>query len=245
MQPGFCHFSPRHRLSRITRAIEPARYRLLPGSFAERPTERFHHQLPARFQEWRWPDYCVLPQGTGNDSQKQGHQQHLHRRIGFDLDSLRRTPRNGEYATSPLLQGENGIAKVRECLDNAASGNPWRFVAGQSEITTSEPRQIVRHCIGAEHFVGEHKLLYYGYSYDYAFTKTSDGKPDGFTVGIRPEPYGVAGIRSFLAVETSDVQRKQNLSVYATPQDRPATVNDPLALGSEVGLGFRLAKTEN
>jgi hypothetical protein len=152
---------------------------------------------------------------------------------------------HGMGSTQPLLQGENGIAKVRECLDDAASGNPWRFVAGQSGITTSEPRQIVRHCIGAEHFVGEHKLLYYGYSYDYAFTKASDGKPDGFTVGIRPEPYGVAGIRSFLAIETSDVQRKHNLSVYATPQDRPATANDPLALGSEVGLGFRLAKTEN
>jgi hypothetical protein len=153
---------------------------------------------------------------------------------------------HGMGSTQPLLQGENGIAKVRECLDNAASGNPWRFVAGQSEITTSEPRQIIRHCIGEEHFVGEHKLLYYGYSYDYAFTNASDGKPDGFTVAIRPEPYGVAGIRSFLAIETSDVPRKHyNLSVHATPQDRPASVNDPLALGSEVGLGFWLAKTEN
>lgn len=153
---------------------------------------------------------------------------------------------HGMGSTQPFLQGENGIAKVRECLDNAASGNSWRFVTDQSEITTSKPREIVRHCIGEEHFIGEHKVLYYGYSYDYAFTNAPDGRLDGFTAVIRPEPYGVSGIRSFLAIETFDARRSHlNLTVYATPQDRPATVNDPVALGSEVGLGFRLAKTEN
>jgi hypothetical protein len=150
---------------------------------------------------------------------------------------------HGMGFTLPLLQGENGIARVRGCLGDAASGNAIGFASGKS---TSDPQQIARHCIGEAYFVSEHKLVYYNYTYDYAFTKAEDGKVDGFTLNIRPEPYGVMGIRSFLAIETSDIPRKHyNQVVYATPQDRAATVNDPLALGSEVGLSFALAKTEN
>jgi len=153
---------------------------------------------------------------------------------------------HGMGSTMALLQGENGISRVRGCLADAVSGTAMRFVGGKSETTVSDPQQIVRRCMGEEHFVGEHKLVYNGYGYDFAFTKAEDGKADGFTVAIRPEPYGVAGIRSFLAIETSDIPRKHfNQIVYATPQDRPATVNDPLALGLEVGLSFKLAKTEN
>jgi hypothetical protein len=57
-------------------------------------------------------------------------------------------------------------------------------------------------------FVGEHKLVYYDCSYGYAFTRAEGGKLDACTAAIRPEPYGVAGIRSFLAIETSDIPRK-------------------------------------
>jgi len=87
-----------------------------------------------------------------------------------------------------------------------------------------------------------------GYSYEYSFTRGEAGTIDGFAVEVRPERYGIAGIRSYLAVGTIDSPTRHNtLNVYATPQDRPATTNDPLALGSKIGLLRRssLATTGN
>ena len=56
----------------------------------------------------------------------------------------------------------------------------------------------------------------------------------------RPKAYGVAGVSSYLAFETIDQSKRggfgYTLDVYATPENRPATMNDPLATASEVGL---------
>lgn len=77
------------------------------------------------------------------------------------------------------------------------------------------------------------------YDFEYKLNTGKNGKITGFTVEARPKPYGVAGVRSYLAVATVEQSKGVDgdaLDVYATPEDRPATVNDPLATASEVGL---------
>jgi hypothetical protein len=78
------------------------------------------------------------------------------------------------------------------------------------------------------------------YNFEYNLNTGKSGKITSFTVEARPKPYGVAGVRSYLAVETIDQSKGggfgTSLDVYATPEDRPSTVNDPLATASEVGL---------
>src|SRR6266851_7486059 len=49
------------------------------------------------------------------------------------------------------------------------------------------------------------------------------------SVEVRPQQYGIAGIRSYLAVATIDRRTsRHSLHIYATQQDRSATMADPL-----------------
>jgi len=58
--------------------------------------------------------------------------------------------------------------------------------------------------------------------------------------GGKAEVYGIAGVSSYLSFETIDPCMGggfgYTLDVYATPEDRPASMKDRLATASEVGL---------
>lgn len=66
----------------------------------------------------------------------------------------------------------------------------------------------------------------YGYVLDYQPTPGADGKLTHFNVTLRPEHYGIDGIRSYSMDDSG--------KVHATPEDRPATADDPLALSCEI-----------
>lgn len=134
------------------------------------------------------------------------------------------------------------LKDVLFCVRQIANG-PIRM----NGVLISDEDEIMRSCfqIGNPYLkrslTGKRKLSEPGYDFEYNFNAGKNGKIIGFTIEARPQPYGVAGVRSYLAVETADLTvseyyKLKTLNVYATPEDRPATVNDPLARASEAGL---------
>jgi hypothetical protein len=148
---------------------------------------------------------------------------------------------HGEEFTSDVPSPSTSLRQVLDCVRQIASG-PVRV----NGILLSGEDEIMRTCfgIGNPHLkrflTGKRKLSERGYDFEYHFAADKNGAISGFTVEARPQPYGVDGVRSYLAVETGDMTvtgfMLKTLNVYATPEDRPATVNDPLARASEVGL---------
>lgn len=133
------------------------------------------------------------------------------------------------------------LKDVLYCVRQIAHG-PIRM----NGVLVTDEDEIMRSCfqIGNPYLkrslTGKRKLSEPGYDFEYNFNAGKNGKITGFTVEARPAPYGVAGVRSYLAVETINPSKGGGfgtaLNVYATPEDRPATVNDPLARASEAGL---------
>ena len=72
---------------------------------------------------------------------------------------------------------------------------------------------------------------------EYKFTVPDDGTASGFYLKVSPLEYGVAGIRSYLAVSTIEGSGAHSrLKIFATAEDRPATTNDALAIADETGV---------
>jgi len=157
------------------------------------------------------------------------------------LIQLRFVGPHGEGLTSDLPSPSTSLRQVLDCVRQIASG-PIRV----NGVLVSGEDEIMRNCFGIGNpylkrsLTGKRKLSETGYDFEYHFAADKNGAISGFTVEARPQPYGVAGVRSYLAVETDDWTvtgyTLKTLNVYATPEDRPATVNDPLARASEVGL---------
>jgi hypothetical protein len=150
------------------------------------------------------------------------------------LVRLRFVGPHGEELASDLPSPSPNLQEVLHCVRQIAGG-PVRvngvLLSGEDEMRT---------CLQGGTLTGKRKLSVRGYDFEYHFAAGKNGAISGFTVEARPQPYGVAGVRSYLAVETGDWTvggfMIKTLNVYATPEDRPATVNDPLARASEVGL---------
>jgi hypothetical protein len=151
------------------------------------------------------------------------------------LIRLRFVGPHGEGLTSDLPSPSTSLRQVLYCVRRIASG-PVRV----NGVLLSGEDEIMRTCLWGGTLTGKRKLSEGGYDFEYHFAADKNGAISGFTVEARPQPYGVAGVRSYLAVETGDLTVSgfmlKTLNVYATPEDRPATVNDPLARASEVGL---------
>jgi hypothetical protein len=147
--------------------------------------------------------------------------------------------------TSDLPGPSTSLGPLLECVRKIASGGVR--IKG---VLISDEDEVMRTCMGSA-LVAKHTYqlstnnigAYLGlgvYNFEYNLNTGKSGEVTSFTVEARPKPYGVAGVRSYLAVETIDQSKGggfgSSLDVYATPEDRPATVNDPLATASEVGL---------
>ena len=73
-----------------------------------------------------------------------------------------------------------------------------------------------------EQFVSGNEFIYKGYIFTYLLEKHGDGQRGGFTLMARPKEYGVDGVRSYFATDSSPI--------HATAEDRPATSNDANAV---------------
>ncbi len=65
---------------------------------------------------------------------------------------------------------------------------------------------FVRHRLWEHPFTDKRKFSSGGHNFEYSFTSENDGTIKGFTVDVRPQQYGISGIRSYLAVATIDLR---------------------------------------
>jgi len=147
---------------------------------------------------------------------------------------------HGNGVTSDLPSPSMNLQEVLSCIGNVSTAN-FGGQFPQPRRILSERNQSIRHCLGNPYvnrsFTSNQKFSQRGYDFEFNLIGSENEVISGFIVVARPQPYGVAGVRSYLAVGTIDTPaRGYGLNVYATPEDRPANSNDPLATASEVGL---------
>jgi hypothetical protein len=176
--------------------------------------------------------------------------------------NVRETSPKGKYSTSmfsdesgliryridgPLGQGATNLyaspagmfGEVLGCLWDGATNKSWGFFDGQEQSSVTDRDEMVRRYLQGNYFSpsGNHEFRSSTYKIAYKFTVLDDGTTSGFYLKVRPLEYGVAGIRSYLAVETVEGSGTHSrLKIFATAEDRPATMNDSLASGDETGV---------
>jgi len=153
---------------------------------------------------------------------------------------------HGQGSTNLYDSPEYVLHKVLFCVSDAARGSSWRFVDGQQETLVTDKNEYVRRCLGPDAVRGEDNSKFRAgeFEFEYNFV-TQNGTVSGYRLVARPQSYGITGLRSYLAVGT--ISDPRTLRVFATPQDRPATAEDPLALSREIGMPAvgRLASVDN
>ena len=154
---------------------------------------------------------------------------------------------HGKGSTSLYFPQQAQFEQVLHCLENVTrTPGPWVIYSDASKAVFADPYDFVRRWLGDRSFTDIGKFSPGGYEYEYNFVLNPDKMIHGFTLDARPRRYGFVGIRSYLAIATTDGPTgRKHLNVYATPQDRAATTNDPLAEAAEIGLfGVHRATTD-
>jgi len=129
----------------------------------------------------------------------------------------------------PLYPGSE-FAAVLRCVEEHDPTHV-RIYRGNALVNITTRDQYIRNCILGASFGSADTFSLDGYEYHYSFSE------DEFEVSARPANYGVSGLRSFLAIgRLGEHGKLATLNVYATPYDRAATTEDPLAMAEEVGL---------
>ncbi|MGB6473656.1 MAG: hypothetical protein WBF04_06190 [Candidatus Sulfotelmatobacter sp.] len=143
---------------------------------------------------------------------------------------------HGLGSTSLYHSPEYVLHKTLGCLGDSALHPSVLFVDGQSQTVVTDKDEMVRRCLGTEAVTGQrvHQFSLGAYDFEYDFT-LQDGKVNGYRLIARPRSYGIDALRSYLAVETMSGTHG-TLKVFVTPQNRPATPEDPLALAQEIGM---------
>jgi len=139
----------------------------------------------------------------------------------------------------PLYPGSD-FAKVLRCVEERDPTHV-RIYRGNDFLKITNRDEYIRNCIFEATFSSADTFSLGRYEYRYRFSEYE------FEVSARPATYGVNGLRSFLAVgRVGENDRLATLNVYATPQNRDATTEDPLAMAEEVELPSRtgVAKEE-
>ena len=153
---------------------------------------------------------------------------------------------HGQGSTNLYDSPEYVLHKVLFCVSDGAWGSSWRFVDGQQETLVTDKNEYVRRCLGPDAVRGKDnsKFSVGEFEFEYNFD-TQNGTVSGYRLMARPRSYGITGLRSYLAVGTISTPR--TLRVFATPQDRSATAEDPLALSREIDMPAvgRLASVDN
>jgi hypothetical protein len=154
----------------------------------------------------------------------------------FGLIRYRYDGPHGKGGTYVYFPAQHPLQELLRCLQNATNG-PTTYLTSQANETISDPDENVSRCLGPDMHPAEHKFAHSGYDFHYTIQTGSAGTTIGFTIAARPDPYGASGIRSYYAVANFDKSKSRNtLNIYATPENRPATPNDPLAQAREAGI---------
>ncbi len=126
--------------------------------------------------------------------------------------------------------------KAENCAWEAA-GTSWNVYENNLTRTVTDRDTFLKSCTQS--------LGNFGFEYGYTFSERPDGTAASFQLQIRPKTYGVTALRSYLAVGTyTDDGKPHTLTVHATPQDRAATEQDPLAIPEEVSMPAKLGVAE-
>lgn len=133
------------------------------------------------------------------------------------------------------------FATVLRCVEERDPTHVRIYRGGNDPVKITTRDDYIRNCIYGAVFSSADTFSLDGYEYRYRLAEYE------FEVSARPATYGVKGLRSFLAIGRFGENGKlATLNVYATPQNRAATTEDPLAMAEEVGLPLRtgVAKEE-
>jgi hypothetical protein len=124
----------------------------------------------------------------------------------------------------------SNFAAVLRCVEEPDPSRV-RIYRGNELLKFTDRDDFIRNCLASASFSSAKTFSLDKYEYRYTFSSSK------IEVSARPASYGVGGLRSFLAVsslgENGSVRTR---NVYATPQNRAATTDDPLAMAQEVGL---------
>jgi hypothetical protein len=141
------------------------------------------------------------------------------------------TPAGPMKAQLEQVYPGSDFAAVLRCVEERDPTHVRIYRGGNDpgKITTRD--EYIRNCIYRDVFTSADTFSLDGYEYRYRFSDYE------FEVSARPATYGESRLRSFLAIgRLGENDRLATLSVYATPQNRAARPQDPLAMAEEVGL---------
>lgn len=123
------------------------------------------------------------------------------------------------------------FAKVLRCVEERDPTHMRISRGGNDPVKMTTRDEYIRNCIFEATFGSADTFSLDGYEYQYSFSDYE------FEASARPATYGVKGLRSYLAIGRFGENGKMaTLNVYATPQDRAARPEDPLAMAEEVGF---------
>jgi hypothetical protein len=123
------------------------------------------------------------------------------------------------------------FAAVLRCVEERDPTHVRIYRGGNDPVKITTRDEYIRNCIYGAVFSSADTFSLDGYEYRYRFSDYE------FEVSARPATYGETRLRSFLAIgRLGENDRLATLSVYATPQNRAARPQDPLAMAEEVGL---------
>jgi hypothetical protein len=142
---------------------------------------------------------------------------------------------HGKGSTTEYFPAKHEFGLVLDCLWDASTSSTFELSDEHADRMVTDRDLYVRHRLGERLFTDKRKFSPGGYNFEYRFTSENDGAINGFTVEVRPQQYGISGIRSYLAVATIDRRTsRRSLNIHATPQDRSATLADPMAQPGEI-----------
>ena len=141
------------------------------------------------------------------------------------------TPAGPMRAQLEQVYPGSDFAAVLRCVQERDPTHVRIYRGGNDPVKITTRDEYIRNCIYGAVFSSADTFSLDGYEYRYRFSDYE------FEVSARPATYGETRLRSFLAIgRLGENDRLATLSVYATPQNRAARPQDPLAMAEEVGL---------
>jgi hypothetical protein len=142
---------------------------------------------------------------------------------------------HGMRSTIAYFPGQATFSRLLDCLWDASLNSSFRLLDEHGDRVVTDRDLYVRHSLWEHPFTDKRKLSSDGYNFEYSFTSEKDGTINGFTVEVRPQRYGISGVRSYLAIATIDPRTsRRSLNIHATPQDRSATLDDAMTQPGEI-----------
>ena len=142
---------------------------------------------------------------------------------------------HGMGSTIDYFPGQAAFSLLVDTLWAASLNSSFQIIDAHGNRLVRDRDEYVRTCLWEQRFTDKRQFTSGGLNFEYSFTSENNGTVNGFTVEVRPQQYGISGIRSYLAVATIDPHTSLHFFViHVTPQDRSATLADPMTQPGEV-----------